>query len=215
MNIDQRWKRHRKDLRLNKHHSSKLQKHFNKYGKQDLQFSLLFECDKEVLINAEQAFLDYYTPFFNTCRIAGSVLGLKWYYIKKLSTRKPILQYDLQGNFIKEWESSRDIKRELNIDDSTIRHCCRGDKKYKSSKSFIWIYKKSKSINNKIEVYCNNIGKYNAKSVNQYDLQNKFIKKWDSALQAAKSLGFNPSHIRECCKGKNKYSKGFIWKYKK
>lgn len=77
VDIQERWRIHLRGLRNNKHHSKKLQRHFNKYGEQDLQLSLVLECDKEVLINAEQAFINHYDPYFNICRVAGSQLGIK------------------------------------------------------------------------------------------------------------------------------------------
>lgn len=77
INIHVRWMSHLKGLRKNKHHSKTLQRHFNKYGEADLQFSVLAGCDKEDLIRHEQYFLDAYRPYFNTLLVAGSVLGLK------------------------------------------------------------------------------------------------------------------------------------------
>jgi group I intron endonuclease len=47
--------------------------------------------------------------------------------------KKPVLQYDLQGNFIKEWNGSIDANKELNIN---INSCLRG--LAKTSGGFIW-----------------------------------------------------------------------------
>jgi GIY-YIG catalytic domain. len=41
INIGQRWRVHLSDLRKQKHHSKKLQNHYNKYGEVDLSFSIL------------------------------------------------------------------------------------------------------------------------------------------------------------------------------
>lgn len=51
----------------------------------------------------------------------------------------PILQYDKQGNFIKEWESATDIGIFLNKQPSALTECCLG--KRKSAYGFIWKYK--------------------------------------------------------------------------
>lgn len=57
-----------------------------------------------------------------------------------------------------------------------------------------------------------NIGK--AKEVFQYDLNGRFINCYSSTGGAARSLGVNNgSHIGECCRGKLKQYKGFIWRY--
>src|SRR3990167_6507508 len=77
VNINKRWNTHLFDLRKNKHHSSKLQRHYNKYGEFDLVFSIIVTCEKEELIKEEQIFMYLYKPYFNTCKIAGSTLGHK------------------------------------------------------------------------------------------------------------------------------------------
>lgn len=57
-----------------------------------------------------------------------------------------------------------------------------------------------------------NIGK--AKVVNQYDLNYRFITSYPSVGTAARALGLsNGSHISECCRGRIKTYKGFIWRY--
>lgn len=49
--------------------------------------------------------------------------------------------------------------------------------------------------------------------VNQYDLNGKFIIAYPSTGIAAKAIGGNSSHIGECCRGKIKTYKNFIWRY--
>lgn len=72
-----RWCLHLADLRKNKHHSSKLQNHYNKYGKDDLIFIVIEPCFPEFLVIREQYYLDTLKPFFNINKIANSCLGLK------------------------------------------------------------------------------------------------------------------------------------------
>jgi group I intron endonuclease len=58
---------------------------------------------------------------------------------KVLSDKAPkkiVLQFDLNGGFIKEWESTMEVYRELNIN---CRNCCRGLSK--TACGFIWRYK--------------------------------------------------------------------------
>jgi hypothetical protein len=54
-------------------------------------------------------------------------------------TRK-ILQYDMQGNLIREWDSIIDAARSLNKPRSNISNCCRGYR-YKTAYGYIWKYK--------------------------------------------------------------------------
>lgn len=56
------------------------------------------------------------------------------------------------------------------------------------------------------------------KSVNQYDLNYNFIRKWESATEAAKNItkskvSTSCSKIIMCCKGKIKTAYGYVWKY--
>lgn len=52
---------------------------------------------------------------------------------------KKVLQYDLEGNFIKEWNCTKDIQRELNIKNQYISACCLG--KTKTTHNYIFRYK--------------------------------------------------------------------------
>jgi len=51
------------------------------------------------------------------------------------------------------------------------------------------------------------------KTVYQYTLDGELVKVWNSANEAARELGFNQAHISDCCLGKRKTHKGFIWSY--
>lgn len=51
------------------------------------------------------------------------------------------MQFDLNGNFIREWESLAAVKRATAIDDGAICLCCKG--KMFQSGGFMWAYKNS------------------------------------------------------------------------
>jgi len=52
--------------------------------------------------------------------------------------RKPVNQYDLNGNLIKRWGSIREASKILKIDNSHITRCCR--KRLKKTGGFMWQY---------------------------------------------------------------------------
>lgn len=56
-----------------------------------------------------------------------------------------------------------------------------------------------------------NNGKKAPKKIDQYSLDGKFIKTWNSGAELAKN-GFNRANIWKCCNGLLKTSKGYIWK---
>lgn len=57
--------------------------------------------------------------------------------MSKLS--KVTMQYNLDGTFVKEWKSTKEIERELGFSNQSISACCKG--KAKKSNGFIWKYK--------------------------------------------------------------------------
>lgn len=57
-------------------------------------------------------------------------------------------------------------------------------------------------------------GKIKGKEVIQIDKDGNIIKEWRTISEVEKTLGFNASHIGECCKGKYKTANGYIWRYK-
>lgn len=72
IDIFARWYSHKLGLKRNKHHSVKLQEHYNKYGLDDLIFTILIECDKRLIAVTEQSYLDDLKPYFNTATKATS-----------------------------------------------------------------------------------------------------------------------------------------------
>lgn len=50
------------------------------------------------------------------------------------------------------------------------------------------------------------------KKIDQYSLDGKFIKTWNSGTELVK-CGFHQGNICNCCNGQRKTSKGYIWKY--
>lgn len=53
------------------------------------------------------------------------------------------------------------------------------------------------------------------KPVSQYDKNGNFIKDWDSITQIEIELNYGKgSGVGQCCRGKQKSAKGFIWKFK-
>lgn len=52
------------------------------------------------------------------------------------------------------------------------------------------------------------------KPIIQYDIQENFIREWDSITQATLDLNLNRSSISHCLTGRQKTAGGFIWKFK-
>lgn len=82
----------------------------------------------------------------------NNVNNLEWCSIKynnnygnriekyKKARYKPINQYNINGTFVKRWNSIKEIAQKLNISQSGIVNCAKG--KFKQFKGYIWEYAK-------------------------------------------------------------------------
>ena len=52
---------------------------------------------------------------------------------------KKVLQFTLDGEFIREWPSTKEIERQLGFDNSAVGRCCLGEQK--TAYGFCWMYK--------------------------------------------------------------------------
>jgi hypothetical protein len=127
---------------------------------------------------------------------------------KPVNIEKPILQYDLEGNFVKEWESYTQVYNVFK--NQGISKAARGE--HLQSSNYIWCYKKDYTP----DLILNRINKIKNNTIHiiQFDLNLNFIKEYQSIQKASKYLNKKPSAICECCKGKRKTAYGYIWKYK-
>lgn len=133
--------------------------------------------------------------------------------LKKIKENQKIIQFDLKGNVIKEWDNIYEIKKKLYYiikDIRYIKRCC--DNKVKTAYGFIWSFKKDINIKNfNKEDFLMIHNNSTNKAVIQLDLQNNFIHKWDSLLEADKKTHINFKNISACCRHKRKTTHGYKW----
>lgn len=72
-----RWKEHLRQLSNGDHHSTVMQRAWNKYGETAFEFKKLLVCAKADLIWFEQRAINALQPAYNICKVAGSVLGYR------------------------------------------------------------------------------------------------------------------------------------------
>lgn len=151
-NIGSRISKHLSLLKHNKHVNSIIQESYNKYGLENFTSGVL-EYTTEDLEIREQFYIDTYKPVFNittdaikntpslSSRVKMSITRTKLIAegkIKKAGCR-PILVYDLKGNFIKEFPSVVETAKELGIHRSGVNSVLNG--KYKQIKGNLFKYK--------------------------------------------------------------------------
>ena len=122
---------------------------------------------------------------------------------------KPILQYNLKGEFIKEWDSPVVYKNKTGKCKDTIMACALGYNKI--SHGYIWKYKQDVNNKNDIDIYKHFSDSY-YKYVKQYDAYTgEFVNEYYSITYAAKKLGLSSINISRCLNNKQKTSGGYIW----
>lgn len=83
--------------------------------------------------------LEWCTQSHNAKEAFRIGLHRKYFGTDNKRSRK-VIQYDLKGNFIREWDYMMKITKELGYDYTNISKCCSGI--YKKSYGYIWKYKK-------------------------------------------------------------------------
>lgn len=119
---------------------------------------------------------------------------------------KAVKQYDKNGKFIKEWTYIKEAADNYNTTASNISKCCRRDKNHTTCAGYIW-----RHSDDKLPV----LDGITVKKLLQLDLNGNIVKEWDSATQACETGLFSAAGISNCCNGKIKTYKGFIWKFNK
>lgn len=77
VSFSKRWKEHLRQLYNGNHHSTVMQRAWDKYGEAAFGFKKLLVCAKADLLWFEQRAIDVLKPAYNICKIAGSVLGYR------------------------------------------------------------------------------------------------------------------------------------------
>ena len=216
-----------------------------KYGVENFTVEILKECETQDELNKWEI---YYIKELNTKKPNGynmtdggetssgynltkeHIERIKEYGMYESTCRKPVLQYDLDGNFIKEWISASSCKREGGYNQGVVSACCRGERR--RYKNYQWKYKDGDEIPQKIEPYDYELTHKNrsesqkgkilsletkikkSKPVLQYDLDGNFIREWYGANAAAKELGLRQYNIWAVLNNKAHTTGDFKFKYK-
>ena len=116
-----------------------------------------------------------------------------------------VRQYDFDGNFIAEYESTVDAARAYDVDRTLISAVCR--RKRPSGVGYQWRYADDEPP----KPYA--LEQKNCIMVQQYDVNGRLINLFDSMHSASRATGINQSSISMCCSGKHKTAGGYIWRY--
>lgn len=121
---------------------------------------------------------------------------------------KPVLQYDLDGNFIKEWLSAYSIQKTTGIRFTDVSSSC---KTGGARAGFIWKFKINEEYSLKLEPV--NKKTIKGKKVFQIDRLGNIVNEYSSPKEAQDKTGFNLKGISFSCCTENKTYKNYFWKY--
>ena len=116
---------------------------------------------------------------------------------------KAIIQYDLNGNKICEWESATVAAKELDYAQTAINNCCLRKPKYNSYKGFIWRFAGDEDVQYS-----------NGKRVYKCDAAGNILEEYINMSTAAQNNNILLTAITNCVKGRSRTAGGFVWKLK-
>lgn len=188
-------------------------KALKKYGINNFEIEVLHTTDSIEELNEKE---EHFIELFNTLKLGYNERpGGKNYKVTeemKLnlskahnSQKRAVKQYDLDGNFIKEFLSARDAWRETGVHYSNIADVCLKSKHCITAGGFRWSY-----ADEKLEMRQKKI---RGKRMTQFTKSGEYIKDYVNASTASKELDINLGHITESCKGVRKSAGGFKWSY--
>lgn len=208
-----------------------------KYGFDSFNYEILYTIISDdinevhkILDNMEIYYIGQYNSYYEgyNCTIGGSTPGsgsTHPSYGRKLSERhklklkqsvsRTVWQFDLEGNFIKEYSSAAQAERETGCDASQIIYCVINNKG--TSKGFQWRAKDTypgKYCPSKKKI-SRKYGKENKRSkiVDKYSLDGILIESFDCLMDITRKYNYNSGTICHAIHNQKPY-KNYIWKYR-
>ena len=182
LNFHDRSIRHLEDLKNQIHHSSKLQRAYNKYGKDAFIIEKIAEVPNEDRFEWEKFYIKKYNSYqqgYNETS-GGDNPGFE-------KLQKTVYCYAVSGEYLDEYYvSGREASRILEIDQALLQKICTGQKKTAFDKNGRRLRFSYDLVDNLGSIEIKSAPK---KKVYQYDLNMNLINIFDSKTDAAKSLG--------------------------
>lgn len=115
----------------------------------------------------------------------------------------PVCQYDLQGNFIKEYSTMADAAKETNTPLYHIREQGVYNK-------FLWLHKNNTQTPKERLNQLSNLV-HNLLDIQQYNEFGELVAEFSNAAEASRKTGINISNIKAASDGKQVSAGGFLW----
>lgn len=199
--------RYNEHIRKSKHNKDNqyLYTAMHKYGKENFsifEIEKIIDHNKDSLNHKLNNKETFYIKEFNTRKPHGYNMTDGGVLLPNTYVQKTVCNYDLERNFVMEFESISEAARYYNISQADITHCCNREK-LNIVNGFIWRFKGDDHDVKTIDL--------NTKVVCQYDYAGNLIKKYDGVLQAEKITGIK--NIGACCSGRYRHAGDYIWRF--
>ena len=190
-----RMQTHRKQLRANKRENKKFINAYNKYGESQIYWDILELCDPSDLLIREKWWIEHLHPDLNI-NLDPTIIPTNIIFNCTKSSKK-VYQYDLQGNFIKEYDSVQEAGRQNPVIDTRSISLVAAKSKtfYKSAGGYQWSYVKY----NKLPKYTNNSDKAKIISIYIFDILKGIEIKFNSITEAVRTLFPNYDNFDSMC----------------
>ena len=189
VNIEDRWRQHRSELRGNDHDNKHLQRAWNKYKEDNFEFTVICECDESQLNTKE---IDYisklktYDPDFGYNKTYGGEGGRP----TEETRRKQSETQKGENNHFYGKHHSEEAKEKMSESLKGENHPMYG--KHLSEETR---------------------GKLSIPIVQIDPSTDKVVNVWGSSMDAERNGGFGNSSINHCLKGRLKTHRGYKWMY--
>lgn len=257
-NVYKRIGQHSSALSGNRHKNPHLQNSYNKNGKDNFFSFILEECVVGLLVDREQYWIDFLKPDYNIILTnltrpilnrskEGREIGIA--KIKqacldgRINRKIKVHVYDLDGVFIKSFESVKTCYKELGVYKGGVSKCINNklnqsggyqfrreytdsisptqilslhsdERKLNHSKRMLGTtYNKGKIPSLEHRTKISIANKKHARPVYQYNQNMEFIKLWNSISDAADTLNITRNNIHNSISSMNKVNKYGIWTY--
>lgn len=207
--IYKRWKEHKTAARKKTGRANyPLYSAIKKYKIENFSFEIVEICTFEESNEKEKYWIASYNSLCEkmggygyNLTIGGQISNT---YVGNDVQGKRVYQYDLFGNYIKEYRNQHKAAKAVGLKASAS--ICQAIKKNGTAGGYQWRFEKYKNI----PPHQKN---YKCKKVFQYTLEGDFIRSFNSCAEATDFIGCSDTLIQLCCSNGCKTGKGFRWSY--
>lgn len=126
---------------------------------------------------------------------------------------KKVSQYDLNGDKIKTYETISDVTKDGFLP-CCVQSCCNPNTNEFTHKKFIWVYDINENhLPEILEMVSNRARKSKNTPINMFDINGNFIGLYKSAAEIERIYKIDHTSISRCCRGLQKSSSNYTFKY--